>query len=403
MGKTIWYISKYARPFRDGIATRHFYLSREFNNLGYSSTVICSDSNHLISFPSYPRIYNHVLNNNVSTVIIRTKKYKGAFSLGRIISWLDFEMKLLFMPKNKLSKPDIIITSSLSLFTILTGYIFKRLYKAKLIFEVRDIWPLTLIEIGGFKKSNPLIVLLHWIEKFGYRNSDIVVGTMPNLSEHVESVTKQGYKCHTIPQGIDLSIFQVNEPIDYEYIESNIPKDKFIICYAGTIGRANALDTFIKVSILLKDNENIHFLVIGDGDQKTELKSLVRTNSNITFAPRIRKNQVQNVLNYCDVLYASAKDSNLYRFGLSLNKIIDYMYAAKPIILSYNGFPSMINEADCGVIVPAENIEKLKSTIINYSKMDKQKLCEIGLRGKEWLIQNRTFSKLALKYTELFN
>ena len=402
MEKTIWYISKYARPPINGSGTRHFYFSREFNKIGNKTILISSDSMHFGNLPSFNKVYNHMVIDGVDSIIIRTKKYNGTSSVSRIISWIDFEFKLIQMSKKNIPKPDVIIASSLSLLTILSGYLFKKKYNARLIFEVRDIWPLTLIEIGGFSRYNPLVLFLSWVEKFGYKKADVIIGTMPNLKEHVDFVSGSGNKCHNIPQGIELSLLQTNEHVDPDYISKFIPPKKFIIGYAGSIGRANALDTLIQVSILLQDKPDIHFLLIGEGDKKHELVNVVSGNGNVTFAPKVKKTQVQDILRYCDVLYAGARNSLIYRYGISLNKWIDYLFAGKPVIVSYSGYKSMINEADCGTFVPAENTEELKKAILQYSKMSKADLNQMGERGKKWLIENRTYQKLALKYSELF-
>jgi glycosyltransferase involved in cell wall biosynthesis len=84
-----------------------------------------------------------------------------------------------------------------------------------------------------------------------------------------------------------------------------------------------------------------------------------------------------------------------------LNKVIDYMIAGKPIIASYSGYPSMINEAQCGVFVPAEDMAALRHAIYEYQKMPKEQLQAIGARGREWLLNNRSYGKLAQDYLEV--
>ena len=152
----------------------------------------------------------------------------------------------------------------------------------------------------------------------------------------------------------------------------------------------------------MKDDPLIHFFLLGDGDLLGEYKTRVAGLPNITFAPKVGKSQVQTVLGHCEVLYFSVQNSKVWRYGLSLNKVIDYMMAGKPIIASYNGYHSMINEARCGSFVPSEDIQALKQAICRYSKMAKDQLELIGKRGKEWLIKNRAYDKLALEYWKLF-
>ncbi len=397
----IWYISKYASPLKYGFATRHFYLSKEFEKKGINTTIISSDSNHLVNFPNFTQTYNQENIDGVETWFIRTKKYYGAHSFGRILSWFDFEWKLLKWSKKDLDTPDVIIVSSLSIFTIVSGLILRKKYGVKLIFEVRDIWPLTITEVAGTSNYHPFILLLSRIEKLGYRKSDIVVGTMPNLKEHVNNLLNVEKEVYCIPQGVDIELYQNPEKLSEEYIQKYIPKDKFIVGYAGTIGKSNALDTIVDVAEKLKDNEKIHFLLVGDGDYREELMERSSGIENLTFAPKVKKAQVQSVIQYCDVLYDSVIDSKLYDYGLSRNKWIDYMFAGKPMLVSFKGFKSMINEAENGYFVKPENTEELMEKIKELYHLPSKELMEMGQRGKDWLLENRTFDKLAEKYLKI--
>lgn len=403
MNKCIWYISKYASPLKYGFGTRHFYLAKEFNRLGGNTVVISSDSNHLVQIPNFNKLYFHEVIDEVQTRWIRTLKYSGANSFRRILSWLDFEFKLWLMPKKEFSHPDVIIVSSLSLLTVFNGYWLKRKYHCKLIFEVRDIWPLTIIEEGGFSPRNPFVMLLAWAEKFGYRHADLIIGTMPNLTEHVATVMGKTMNCVCVPFGYDSALYNNLKALPEDYAAINIPVGKFIVGYAGTIGLTNALEPLIDCAIAMKDNDRVHFLLLGDGDLLETFKTRAKGLTNISFAPKVEKAQVHEVLSKCQILYFSVKDSKVWRYGLSLNKLIDYMMAAKPIVASYSGYPSMVNEAQCGQFIPANDVNALRQTIEKYAKMNQKQLNEIGQRGKDWLIRHRTYEKIAEDYLRLFD
>jgi len=318
------------------------------------------------------------------------------------MSWIDFEIKLWLMPKCLLPRPDIVIVSSLSLLTILNGYRLKRKYSCRLVFEIRDIWPLTIIEEGGFSRWNPFIMFLAWVERFGYRHSDVIVGTMPNIAKHVKGVTGKMGNCHCIPLGYDPELYRNLEPLPEGYEGRYIPEDKFIVGYAGRIGITNALDTLIHCAMEMEKYDDIHFLIVGDGDLLNEYKSQTKGLKNITFAPKVKKSQVQMVLRHCQVLYFGVEDSAVWRYGQSLNKLIDYMMAGKPIIASYSGYPSMVNEAECGVFVPAKDARALSSALREYAQLSNEELVTIGKRGKDWLEEHRPYDTIAKEYSELF-
>lgn len=397
----IWLISKYATAAKYGFETRLFALAREFKKAGRHPVIISSDSNHLAAFPVFDSVYAHEIIDGCEVWWIRTLRYRASVSLKRVLSWLDFELKLLFMPKRKLPKPDLIIVSSLSLLTILNGLLLRRRYKCKLIFEVRDIWPLTMIEEGGYSRRNPFVKLLAWIERLGYRKSDMVVGTMPNLAEHVSNVAGDGLVCECVPFGFDSSFFNEEEPAPSDYIRQYIPENKFIIGYAGSIGISNALETIVACAREMADDDRFFFLFVGDGGMRDKYISETKDLKNVAFAPKVKRTQVQSLLRRCDVLYFAVYDSMVWRYGLSLNKLIDYMMAAKPVIASYSGFPSMLNESGSGVFVPAGDLPALKGTFHEFIEKSPEELSAVGLTGRKWLIANRRWDVIARHYLNL--
>jgi glycosyltransferase involved in cell wall biosynthesis len=327
---------------------------------------------------------------------------KGNFSsFLRFLSWIHFEILLLLKNKKNISRPDVVIVSSLSLLSVLSGAYFSWKYDAKFIFEVRDIWPLSLIELGGFNKFNPVVIFLAFIEKFGYTKADAIVGTMPNLKQHVEKIIGDTTKCFTIPQGYSPDFYLNQSNLDSGYIEKYIPKDNFIIMYAGTISRNNPIEVLLKSAKKLK-NEKISFVIVGDGNTKKYLQNKYKDLKNIIFAPVISQNKVNHLLSFADVCFDSFS-GNLSKYGLSRNKWIDYMYAGKPIICSYSGFESMINESDSGSFVEFNNVSKLTLEILKYKNFTKLELETKGINAHNFIKKNRSFKVLADKYLNIIN
>jgi glycosyltransferase involved in cell wall biosynthesis len=170
------------------------------------------------------------------------------------------------------------------------------------------------------------------------------------------------------------------------------------VAHVGSIGLTNALDTFLECAQAMSANSHIHFLVVGDGDLRETYRNQYAHLTNLTFAPRVEKNMVQTVLSKCDLLYFAVHVSKVWQYGQSLNKVIDYMMAGKPVVASYTGFPSMINEAECGSYVPAGDVTALQNEVKRYAQMPEAERVVIGARGKSWLLANRRYPKLAADY-----
>lgn len=395
----IWYVSKYvAPPAKASAGGRGYLLMRELARMGHRCVIVTSDSNMLMEVPALGEPYLRQFVDGVDLWWVRTLKYKVAKSSRRMLSWLHFEWRLWRMPKTSIPRPDVIIVSSLSLLTILNGFLLRRRYNCRLVFEIRDIWPLTLVAEGGFSSKNPLVRLLGLIEQLGYRHADAIVGTMPNLGEHVHEVLGITRPTFCIPMGVDEAALAADEPLPAAYVEEHLPRSGFVVAHVGSIGIANALDTFLKCAAALQDRSDIHFLLVGEGDLRLFYQSSYGHLPNLSFAPRVPKVMVQSVLSHCDLVYFAVHKSDVWRFGQSLNKIVDYMIAGKPIVASYTGYPSMINEAGCGTYVPAGDVEALKSEIVRYAAMDQETRENIGRRGRDWIFANRRYDGLAEEY-----
>lgn len=386
-----------------GPGGRGFYLLRELSRLGYSCIAITSDSNHLDPSPKFQESTFTQQIDDVTVTWIKTVKYEGAKSLRRILSWLDFDIKTLGFSRRILQYPDVIVASSLSLTTIVVGLILKRRYKARLVFEVRDIWPLTITEEGGYSPINPFVLLLSFIERIGYRWADAIVGTMPNLESHVRDKSSSRKPVYCIPMGFDeFEVkLQSEKQLPKPFIDAKIPRNKFIVGYAGTIGTTNALEVLFAAASELSWQEKIHFVVVGDGDKLGEFTKRFSGQSNISFIGQVPKKSVQFVLEQFDVAYFSTLPSRVWDYGLSLNKLIDYMLAAKPIIASFSGYPSMLNESGCGVFVPAGDAVALSDEIERFRQMPKSDLHKMGQRGRSWLLSNRSYKELAEDYQSI--
>jgi glycosyltransferase involved in cell wall biosynthesis len=398
---TIWLISKYASPQKYYFGTRHFYLAEEWVKLGHDVSIFTSNSSHLSNqLPKFKSKVFFEIINGIKTYWLNTVRSKSSSGMSRIFGWLHFEWQLATLSTKDISKPDVVIVSSLSLLSVLNGYRYAKKYGSKFVFEVRDIWPLSAVELGNFSPANPLIYLLSLIEKFGYKNADVIVGTIPNLKEHVETVIGKTDKCFCIPQGINLDFYAEQEKLSDDYINTNIPRNKFMVIYAGTINANNPLQVMLEAAKILKESP-VHFMIVGEGNQKMSLMERAKDISNVSFPPSVNKNQVNHLLSFASVCF-DCFSSSLARYGLSRNKWIDYMYAGKPIICSYSGFQSMINECDAGSFVSYNDEKALASEILRYLNFSKDELEAMGKRAQNFVIENRTFPILAKKYLHLF-
>lgn len=400
--KTVLILGKYATTEKEGFETRTTELAYQFVVNDMATTVITSNSNHLAKFPKQKKTFNYNEHRGVYFWWIKCIQYQGSGSWKRILSWFEFEFKSIVL-LSRLKKHDIIIATSLSLLSIITGIIYSKLWGSKLVFEIRDIWPLTLIEDANYSKFNPFIIILSLIERVGYRSSDYIIGTMPNLIEHVRKIAgdKHAHKVGFIPFGIhnDKSSPKNDIPNEIKFLKS-----KFKVAYAGSIGISNALDNFIDaIKILDKTNQDFHFFILGDGALLNKYKLILKNSKNINFLGKVERRSVSNYLENVDVVFFSAHPNKLWEYGFSPNKLIDYMRAKKPIIASYDGHQSIINEANCGMFIKAGCTTSIIAALEEMLKLPPEELEKMGYNGFEWIVRERNWESLGKKYLEILN
>lgn len=397
-------VSKYGSVPGSGTLTRLFYISKYLAKRGYEVEYYISDSNHLDNWLSEELIRKHETSLNMQIKVLSVLKYKSQKSFIRVLSWLHFEIKLC--RKILLSNNDIVLVSSPSIFSFLTGYLFKKLRKRKLIIDIRDIWPETLIEEGGVNKWHPLVIIMYWLQKLAYRNADLVVSSIPNLSLHILEQIGHERPFHCLPMGFDSSddSIQKSKEDSDDIFNSSMYSDKLIVGYVGSIGISNNLNTFIDY-IEADSHGNMHFLIVGDGGLLSQYKKRLEGKTNVTFTGRVPKNMARALLETCDAVYFSTHNSSIWRYGQSLNKVLDYMLLAKPIVAAYPSFAyrSMIDEAKCGSFIVPDNEAELDKALTQLASKSKAELNRIGMRGRTWVLENREYCYLVSKLDEKIN
>ena len=402
--KTVWIINPYSSTPETGMGGRHFYLAQELARMGHQVFVIASSTHHLLSKPIYTKqsIKIEHITPHFNFIWVKGINYPQAHSKKRILNWFLFTWRLRLLAKKIATKPDAILCSSPSPFAFLGAERLAKKFDAKLLFEVRDIWPLTLIEVGGHSKNHPFIKLIQWVEDRAYRNADGVISNLKNSVEHMMQRGMEKRKFTWIPNGFSLSEAEQKAPLPPETL-AQIPNNKFIVGYTGTLGLANSMDTLIDAAAILKKYTDISFVLVGHGKEKTVLQEKVKFKAlnNVTFIDAIPKNQIQSMLIEFDACFIGWRKENLYHFGIGANKIPEYLFSGKPIIHAFSGVCDPIEEYKAGLICEAENPEALAQTILHMQQISAKKRQTMGANGRAAALAHYEYSQLAKKLVTL--
>ncbi|MBE3128951.1 MAG: glycosyltransferase family 4 protein, partial [Actinobacteria bacterium] len=179
---------------------------------------------------------------------------------------------------------------------------------------------------------------------------------------------------------------------------------KFLVCYAGSHGVSNALDYFVESAVYLKDLP-VALVLVGQGPEKEKLQRYVAESNlnNVIFLPPVPKNFIPNLLSKMDILYISLRRSPLFRFGVSPNKLFDYMMAVKPIMHAIEAGNDLVRESGCGISIPPEDSYAVAEAIKKLMSMSSSEREGIGRRGKEYVIDNHDYKILAKRFLEAIN
>jgi len=398
VSKNIWVFNQYASApkYSTGAGERHFYIAKNIKNKLLTFTIFSSSFNHLfVEQPKVTKKFTEEIIDNITFCWVKTLQYgRSSTSMLRIISLFQFMFKLFFIPKDRFGKPDMIIISSMSMFPIYSALWYKmRFPNLKIIFEIRDLWPLTLIKLAKHHKWHPFVILLSITEKIAYNKSDYIISLLPNANKYIQTVINNKFNYQWIPNG---SIINENKSI----INYKMPNG-FIVGYCGTLTTAMSIEIFIDVVKDLSHNYPIYGFILGDGPIKKELLKRANNNKNLIFHKKVKKDYVNSYMSQCDLFYIGWRNVDLYQYGVSANKYSDYMLAGKPIISSGEIFNDPVKISGSGKSIKSEDFDALKNTILEFYHMNENDRKQIGRKGKEYFNKYLNIDIISNKYEEL--
>ncbi len=401
MGKTIWFINDYAGSRYHGMEFRNYYFAKELVKRGHRVTIITASFSHL--FKQLPKVdgeYTFEEIDGIEYLWLKVPRYSKSTDPKRILKWFIFTKKLYFLPLEKMEKPDVIVASPMAPFLVFPSFKLAQKFGAKFFYEVKDIWPLSLQELGGLSKYNPLIAAMAYAEKFAIKRANRVIASMQNYGEHLSKDLGINREFEWICNGVDLEELKIKEPLPKE-LEAKLPKEKFIVGYTGTIGIANDIETLCKAAKILEQHKDIAFVIVGDGKERQKLVDTYGNLDNILFIDPIPKPSVQSILDYFDICYIGWRRERLYNYGISANKIFDYMYCGKPILHAYSGKGDLVKYAKAGVTVAAEDPKAVAKGVLQLMQLTKEQREAMGQSGRASVEEEFNYEKLSREFERL--
>ena len=396
----VWFVNQYAGSPRHGMEFRHYELGRALADRGHTIVIITGSYSHLYTVqPVTSGSYSLEEIDGLTYCWVSVPGYRRAIGVGRVLNMIVFMARLGRLPLRRLPAPDAIVVSSPSLFPLLPAERWSRRLKARLIVEIRDIWPLTLQELGGLSGWHPLVVMLRWLERRAYRVADAVVSVLPAARPHLESGGMSPSKLTIIPNGVSPDALLAVDDASPTPAPVRVAADShpFNVGFVGTLGSANSLDALIEAARLLS-GEDIGFVLVGQGPEAARLRTMASGLDHVAFVGPVARQHVPATLASFDVCYVGYHRSRLYRFGISPNKVFDYMAAARPIILAASAANDPVREADCGLTVTPDDPAAIAQAILSMRATSPAERARLGANGRSFVEREHGYRELAARY-----
>jgi glycosyltransferase involved in cell wall biosynthesis len=395
----ILFLSHYFPPEVNAPATRTYEHCKQWVKMGHEVTVVSCVPHHPKG-KAYPGYKNKLVHteyvDGIKAVKLFTYITANEGFAKRTFNYVFYMLMCIFAAPF-LPKADVVISTSPQFFNGLAGYFVSRIKRAPWLLEIRDLWPESIVAVGAITNAK-VIAALESIERFIYRKADHIVPVTNAFKTHIEKCGGRADKITVIRNGVDLSFF-ADRPADEDYAETIGVRGKFVAAYVGTHGMAHGLDTIIQAAELLRERQDIVFLMAGDGAERQRLVQQVaqRKLNNVILLGQLPKADMPRLWSVSGASLVLLKKQDLFLTVIP-SKIFESMAMKKPIVLGVQGEScDIITEAGSGITIEPENAPELAAAVERLA--DNPDLCrQLGDSGATYVTEHFDRTVLATRY-----
>ncbi|MCK6626357.1 MAG: glycosyltransferase family 4 protein [Anaerolineae bacterium] len=380
-------------------------MARYLVNRGHQVTMIAEIPNHptgVVPAEYRGKLYERVNLDGIDVIRVWVQTSPRKTFYTRMALYLSFMIAAilagLLMARRRY---DVIYASSPPLFVGGAAWVLSYLRRTPLVFEVRDLWPESAIILGELT-NKPAIALSELLEKMCYQRARYIVTVVNSIKKRL---LERGYpedKIYLIPNGANTELY-TPAPINQELRKAlGISPDQFVLIFTGLHGLMHGVDTAVETAHLLRTQEDILFLFVGDGVRKAAMQARTRELGlpNMLFLPLQPEKELPGFINMANVGLSLGRKNPLSRGALPV-KMFSYMACARPVILADEGEPAdLVQRAGAGLVVEPENPQQLAETVLTlYNNPD---LCAVyGQNGRNFVELHYSRQQLAEELEQL--
>lgn len=410
MKKTVWLMNHYANHMLFDKGGRHYFFAKYLNRSGYKPIIFCANTvnnnpqNRYFETEDLWTI-KEAKEINTPFVYVKARRYSGN-GKDRILNMVDFYFNVKIAAKQFAShygKPDLIIASSVHPLTMVAGINLAKYFNVKCICEVRDLWPEAIVAYSDKIDENSCPAkLMYKGERWIYQNASAVIFTQEGGPVYVKEKgwstdaggTIDPNKLYHINNGVDLETFYNNlNNYVYDDVDLNNP-NIFKVVYCGSIRRINNLGIIVDAAKLITDEE-IKFIIFGDGDELDSLKRRVVDEkiNNVVFKGRVNKQFIPSIVSRANLNLVHWEMNPLLKVGESYNKAFEYYAAAKPVFYTIRPGYSIAEKYNAGIITSGFSPKEIADGITHIKNLDEHEIKSLSNNAKK-VAEDYDFEKL---------
>jgi glycosyltransferase involved in cell wall biosynthesis len=386
---------------------RHYYFAKYLAQDGYSPVVFCANTIHnkTETVDIGKSLYKEDAVDGIPFLFVKTSPYKGN-GFSRIKNMLFFARNVMRTARilSKKERPDVIIASSVHPFTCVAGILTARKLKIPCIVEIRDLWPESIVAYQVVSKSNSLIWAMYQLEKWIYKKADKLIFTMEGGKEYIK---EKGWgnaidlnKVYHINNGIDLELFDYNMKA-FPYRDDDLSdRSVFKAVYTGSIRRVNNLMKLVDAAAELerRGHNDIKILLWGNGDDTEAIRSAISENGlkSIIYKASVEKKYVPSIVSQADVNILHFDKTDIVRFGLSLNKMFEYLASGKAVLNDVKEPYDIIEPYCAGMTIEIQEPAAIADAIVTIKNWTNERKSYTGQNARK-LAGNYDFKRLVRK------
>jgi glycosyltransferase involved in cell wall biosynthesis len=298
-----------------------------------------------------------------------------------------------------LGRPDVVVATSPPPFVALSGFLLARAKRVPFVFEVRDLWPESLTVLQPGAGQSALHSAVNAIVRLLYRKSEHIVVVSPAFKPHLQAEWGVAAERITVVENGILPDFFTPEGAGWELRKQLNLDQKFVASYIGTIGVAHGLEAILNAAEILKDHDDIVFMLVGDGAERADLEEIAKRRglNNVRFLGLQPRQMVPALLRASDVALVLLKKSGVFKTVIP-SKMLETMGCGRPCIVGIQGQgEEILQRAQAGIAIEPENARELAEAVLNLAS-DPSVAAEYGRNGRRHVLQFYCRDTLAQKY-----